>query len=333
MKETAFLILYFLTYSSAFTGVAVCAFARLKGGPRWLTLYLGWLLSSIAFMMIRNGGYFMKQFLGFAAIESTLPFYVLYMVTTALFIGFLTVNSLYLALPERKLLNAVLTGISVCIPLFFIPLLHALGWSSTDPGLRVSLVNATMYYAFIVVDAVLLFLFLSLRRLRDPFARAIIRADLYAGLTYVVLSVVEWFTYYDKPYSLDPFCVVNVSLFVMFLASILVIGREYLIKDHASGDSGSFGSPDQSVLSPAYGELTEKECRMVSMIRLGATNLEIAESFGMNLSAVKSAIYRIFNRYGVTSRAALIHVLESREASHDKVLEPSRNQNNRHPVL
>ena len=332
MKEIAFLVLYFLTYSSAFAGVAVCVFARLKGGPRWLNLYLGWLLSSIAFMMIRNGGYFMKQFLGFAAIESTLPFYVLYMVTTALFIGFLTFNSLYLALPGRKRLNAVLTGISACIPLFFILLLFVLGWSSTDPSLRVNLVNAMMYYAFVAVDAVLLFLFLSLKRLRDLFARAIIRADLYAGLTYVVSSVVQWFTYYDEPYSLDPFCVVNVSLFVMFLVSTLVIGREYLILDRTAGDSSGYGSPDQSGLSSAYGEFSEKECRIVSMIRLGATNLEIADSLGMNLSAVKSAIYRIFNRYGVTSRAGLIHVLESREVSPDMPLEPGQNQNNRQPV-
>lgn len=332
MKEIAFLVLYFLTYSSAFAGVAVCVFARLKGGPRWLTLYLGWLLSSIAFMMIRNGGYFMKQFLGFAAIESTLPFYVLYMVTTALFIGFLTFNSLYLALPGRKRLTAVLTGISVCIPLFFIPLLFALGWSSTDPSLRVNLVNAMMYYSFVAVDAVLLFLFLSLKRLRDHFAKAIIRADLYAGLTYVVSSVVQWFTYYDEPYSLDPFCVVNVSLFVMFLASTLVIGREYLIHDRTAGDSSGSGRHEQSGLSSAYGEFSEKECRIVSMIRLGATNLEIADSLGMNLSAVKSTIYRIFNRYGVTSRAALLHVLESREASPDTALEPDRNLNNRQPV-
>jgi len=333
MKEIAFLVLYFLTYSSAFAGVAVCAFARLKGGPRWLTLYLGWLLSSIAYMMIRNGGYFMKQFLGFTAIESTLPFYVVYMVTTAFFLGFLTVNSFYLALPGRKILNAVLTGISVCVPLFCIPLLFALGWSSTGPELRLNLVNAMMYYSFFVVDAVLLFLFLSLRRLSDPFAKAIIRADLYAGLTYVVSTVAQWFTYYDEPYSLDPFCVVNVSLFVMFMASILVIGREYLIKDQAAGDSGAFGSDDHSGLAQAYGELSEKECRIVSMIRLGATNLEIASSLGMNLSAVKSAIYRIFNRYGVASRAALIHVLESREASNGKTLEPERNPDSRHPVL
>ncbi len=323
MKAIIFLMLYFLTYSAAFAGVAVCVFARLRGGPSWLNLYLGWLFSAIGFMMIRNGGYFAKQFLGFANIESTMAFYVLYMVTTALFLGFLAFNSIFLIMRSRMRLNAVLTSVVAGIPLLFIPLIFVLGGVNPDSGLKLLLVDIMMYYAFVVVDAVVLLLILSLKDIANSFTRAIIHADLYAGVAYVVLSVAQWFTYYDKPYSLDPFSVVNVSLFVMFLASTLVIGREFLIEDKNEADIASSRPASGDEVSAIEGFfaganafedalLSQKERKIVALIKRGATNQEIADAIGIKLPAVKSAIYRIFTRYGVTSRAGLIHALESR---------------------
>lgn len=329
MKAIIFLMLYFLTYSAAFTGVAVCIFARLRGGPSWLKLYLGWLFSAIGFMMIRNGGYFAKQFLGFVNIESTMVFYILYMVTTTLFLGFLAFNSIFLVMRSRMRLNIVLTSVVAGIPLLFIPLIFILGGVHPEGSLKLLLVDIMMYYAFVVVDAVLLFLLLSLKTIANHFARAIIHADIYAGVAYVVLSVAQWFTYYDKPYSLDPFSVVNVSLFVMFLASTLVIGREFLIEDkndadlassrHASGDDGSaMDGFDTGVQAFEDALLSEKERKIVALIKRGATNQEIADAIGIKLPAVKSAIYRIFTRYGVTSRAGLIHALESRNGGNSR---------------
>ena len=311
MKAFVFLLLYFLTDSAAFAGVTVCVFARLRGGPAWLKLYLGWLISAILFMLLRNGGYFAKQYLGFDAIESTLSFYALYMVTTALFLGFLACNSLYLVKgPRSRATRAVTTAVS-CLPILFIPLLFILGGTSPSVGLRLLLVNVMMYFAFAVVGAVLLFLFLGLKGIANHFARAIVHADLYAGAAYVVLSVAQWFTYYKKPYSLDPFCVVNVSLFAMFFASIFVIGREFLIEDKPEPDAGP-AAPDEGFDFLSDARLTEKERRIVALIKRGATNQEIADAIGIKLSAVKSSIYRIFTRYGVSSRAGLIHALESR---------------------
>jgi DNA-binding CsgD family transcriptional regulator len=323
MKATIFLLLYFFTYSAAFAGVAVCAYARVRGGPRWLNLYQGWLVSAIGFMLIRNGSYFAKQFMGYAAVESTLAFYALYMVTTALFLGFLSCNSLYLVMPARVRVNVLVTGVLAGIPLLCIPLLFAVGGANPPEGLRLLLVDVIMYYAFAGVDGVLLFLFLRLRSIENRFVRSIINSDLYAGVLYVILSVSQWFTYYDEPYSLDPFCVVNVCLFVMFVASAFVIGREFLVKDRAAAGvpAGLEGAKGEQGLTPPYDDasvfhadsgLTERELRIVALIRRGATNQEIADATGVKLAAVKSAIYRIFTRYGVSSRAALIHALEGR---------------------
>ena len=312
MKAIVFLLLYFLTYSAAFAGVTVCVFARLRGGPAWLKLYLGWLVSAIGFMLLRNGGYFANQYLGFDAIESTLTFYALYMVTTALFLGFLACNSLYLVKGRGARVTRVVTALVSCLPILFIPLLFILGGPSPSVDLRLLLVNVMMYFAFAVIDAVLLFLFISLKGIANSFARSIVHADLYAGATYVVLSVAQWFTYYKKPYSLDPFCVVNVSLFVMFFASIFVIGREFLIEDKPETDMSPAVAGDDGFAMLSDAGLTEKERRIVALIKRGATNQEIADAIGIKLSAVKSSIYRIFTRYGVSSRAGLIHALESR---------------------
>lgn len=329
MKALIFLMLYFLTYSAAFAGVAVCIFARLRGGPSWLNLYLGWLVSAIGFMMIRNGGFFAKQFLGFTNIESTMSFYVLYMVTTALFLGFLAFNSIFLVMRSSMRLNVALTSVIAGIPLLFIPLIYILGGMNPDGGLKLLLVDIMMYYAFVVVDAVILFLVSSLKNIACPFTRSIIHADLYSGAVYVVLSVAQWFTYFDKPYSLDPFSVVNVSLFVMFLASTLVIGREYLIEDKSEAGSASLrlaSADDGSVMEGLFAGvnafddalLSEKERKIVALIKRGATNQEIADAIGIKLPAVKSAIYRIFTRYGVSSRAGLIHALESRNGGNSR---------------
>jgi DNA-binding CsgD family transcriptional regulator len=329
MKAIIFLLLYFLTYSAAFAGVTACAFARLRGGPAWLKLYLGWLVSAIGFMLLRNGGYFAKQYLGFGAIESTFAFYALYMVTTSLFLGFLACNSLYLVKGRGARVTRAVTALVAGIPILFIPLLFILGGPAPSVGLRLLLVNVMMYFAFAVVCAVVLFLFLSLKGMANRFARSIVHADLYAGAIYVVLSVAQWFTYYDKPYSLDPFCVVNVSLFVMFLASTVVIGREFLIEDKPESVThhAAVAEPDgRDFLLDA--KLTEKERRIVALIKRGATNQEIADSIGIKLSAVKSSIYRIFTRYGVSSRAGLIHALESRasggaDGNSDTTADPS----------
>ncbi len=328
MKATIFLLLYFFTYSAAFAGVAVCAYARVRGGPRWLNLYQGWLVSAIGFMLIRNGSYFAKQFMGYAAIESTLAFYVFYMVTTALFLGFLSCNSLHLVMPTRVRVNVLVTGVLAGIPLLFIPLLFAVGGANHPAGLRLLLVDVIMYYAFAGVDGVLVFLFLRLHSIENRFVRSMIHSDLYAGVLYVILSVAQWFSYYDEPYSLDPFCIVNVCLFVMFVASAFVIGGEFLVKDRAAAASpaGSGGAQGEQGLPPPCDDgpagffdsgLTERELRIVAYIRQGATNQEIADATGVKLAAVKSAIYRIFTRYGVSSRAALIHALEARSGEED----------------
>ena len=65
--------------------------------------------------------------------------------------------------------------------------------------------------------------------------------------------------------------------------------------------------------------------RIVSYIRQEATNQEIADATGVKLAAVKSAIYRIFTRYGVSSRAALIHALEARAGEGDELGGDKRN--------
>lgn len=334
MKSTIFLLLYFFTYSAAFAGVAVCAYARVRGGPRWLNLYQGWLVSAIGFMLIRNGSYFAKQFMGYASIESMLFFYVFYMVTTALFLGFLSCNSIYLVMPARVRANVLVTGVLAGVPLLFIPLLFAVGGANPPEGLRLLLVDVVMYYAFAGVDGVLVFLFLRMPSIENRFVRSIIHSDLYAGVLYLILSVAQWFSYYDEPYSLDPFCIVNVCLFVMFVASAFVIGREFLVKDRAvaalpAGNGSASASGEQGLPAPCddgpvglYDSgLTEREMRIVSYIRQGATNQEIADATGVKLAAVKSAIYRIFTRYGVSSRAALIHALEARAGEGDDPVE------------
>ncbi|HPS45131.1 MAG TPA: LuxR C-terminal-related transcriptional regulator, partial [Treponemataceae bacterium] len=62
--------------------------------------------------------------------------------------------------------------------------------------------------------------------------------------------------------------------------------------------------------SSIHDEMHDSE--LVALIKRGTTNQEIADAIGIKLSAVKSSIYRIFTRYGVSSRAGLIHALESR---------------------
>lgn len=303
MIPVLYLVVYFLSYSAGFAGLGVCAFAALRGGPRWLWLFMVWLASSISFMLIRNVTYFLKLYFNHPLIESSLGFYVGYMLTTAAFVGLMAFGASYLVYPGRRVIRRVVTAVVSGIPLAFVFLLPAIESRAADRySLRLVLINAVMYYAFVATDAILVYVWVHIKLLTDRVIRSIFLVNLVSGGVYVALSVAQWFTYYARLYDINDFSVVNVSLFLMFLGNTFVIGRAYLA--HPRHDH-------QQAQPRPYDGLDDRERSIVTLIERGATNKEISETLGVSLSVVKNTIYRIFLRYRVNSRTELLSRLRA----------------------
>lgn len=315
MKELIYLSIYFFSYSAACVCIVVCVFSLLRGGPDWLVPFIGWLFTAILFLLLRNVVFFLKDFKGLGDIESSLPFYIVYMVTGALFLGFLTFNSVSFVGCRRSGAAVLVSAAVAGIPLIFIPLLFLMEGVSPEGELRRTLLNAVMYYSFYVVIGNLIFLFFNLSRIVDPFVKLVVKVNLFSGLGYVILSPLQWLIdYRAELYSVDPFCIVNVNLFVMFLLSTVVIGKEYLVKGRKSAPP----APSEQVLrrlasveARLYPKCSEEESRIIALIEQGATNREIAATLDISLSRVKNAIYRVFCRFGVNSRTELVTVLKN----------------------
>lgn len=62
----------------------------------------------------------------------------------------------------------------------------------------------------------------------------------------------------------------------------------------------------ESVNTPAYTELTYREREILDLVVEGLSNKMIATRLGVSLSTVKNHIGRIFDKYGVQSRAGLV---------------------------
>lgn len=328
MKELVYLSIYFFSYSTACVCVVVCIFSLLRGGPSWLVPFIGWLFAAVFFLLLRNVVYFLKEYKGMGDIESSLGFYVLYMFTTSLFLGFLAFNSVSFVRRCHPGVASLVTAVVGGIPLIFIPLLFLMEGSSANPDLRRTLLNAVMYYTFYAVIAILVFLLVSLARIADPFVKSLVKANLLAGLSYAVLSPLQWLIVYrNELYSVDPFCVVNINLFLMFLFSTIVIGNEYLVQKRKTI---STAPPEKSlrrfdiVGQRLYPKCSPEESRIICLIEQGATNSEIASTLDISLSRVKNAIYRVFCRYGVNSRTELVSVIRNETPFNSGAAESSR---------
>ncbi len=307
--ERFYLFLYFFSYSAAVGCLAVCAVTRAARGIHTLSRYCLWIVSSLAFLLFRNVVFYLKEYGGMKGIESTFAFYVLYMCTLSFFLGALSWASLGYAFSGRAKVVRRATFASSVLPLLFLPALALLERGVPDAVLRLRLVNGAMYFSYYAVVAVLVTLAVRLPKIPDVFDRTLCRANVLSGSSYAVLAFLQWFfVYRGQLYDINPFCVVNIVLFLMFFSGAYVIGKEYLAKKAEDGSSLPVGSGrfDLSGELPSYPGCTQEESLIVSLVSRGATNREIAEVLGVNVSRIKNIIYRVFARFGVRSRTELV---------------------------
>ncbi|WNI16785.1 helix-turn-helix transcriptional regulator [Actinacidiphila sp. ITFR-21] len=66
---------------------------------------------------------------------------------------------------------------------------------------------------------------------------------------------------------------------------------------------------DAVVRGAAGVRLTPSEARIVELVRSGATNREVATELFISVKTVEGALSRVFRKYGVRSRTALIHAM------------------------
>lgn len=307
--ERVYLFLYFFSYSAAIGCLSVCVISKATRGVHTLSRYSIWIAASLAFLLFRNVVYYLKVFRGMADIESTFAFYALYMLTMSAFLGTLSWAALGYAFSGRATVVRRATVAAVVIPLAFIPALALWELGESDRMLRLHLVNAVMYFSYFATIAILVALAVRLPKIPDPFDRSLCKANVVSGSSYVILAFLQWyFVYRGELYDIYPFCIVNIVLFLMFFSSAFVIGREYLARKdeprvNAVPAPGRF---DLAGGIPSYPGCNEEESLIVSLISRGATNREIAEILGSNVSRVKNIVYRIFSRFDVRSRTELV---------------------------
>ena len=315
--ESAYLVMYFFSYSAAIGCLSVCAVSRLRKDIRTLSRYSRWVVASVAFLLLRNVVFFLKEFRGIGNIESTFAFYALYMFTMSFFLGTLAWAALGYAFSGRASVVRRATFSATVIPLAFLPALAVLERGVADQALRLFLINVVMYFSYYAVVAVLVTLAVRLPKIPDAFERSLCKANLLSGSSYAVLAVAQWFfVYRGRLYDINPFCIVNVVLFLMFSSSAFFIGREFLSRKDDPRETVVVGANRFGVSGelPSYPGCNQEESLVVSLISRGATNREIAEVLGTNVSRVKNLIYRIFARFGVKSRTELVCFFEESAA-------------------
>lgn len=307
------LIVYLLSYSSGFAAVAVCLFALRKGAPAWLWRFVAWTAASLFFLLLRNGGLFAKRFLGAADVEHGLPFYVCYLASCGLFVFWTAVCAATLARAEAKgppwRAAAVLAAPPLLSLALLLPSLDATG------GLRAASLNLFMYYCYAAVAAAVAYVAAGYRRIGDRLRRSLAGAYLAAGAAYLLLCGVQWLGYRAEEYSLEPFSMVNVSLFLCFLLQTAAVGRRCLLP--AAHDAAA---PEAEAAD--YPGLTDQERRMVLLVKQGATNQEIAAALGISLAMVKNRLFRLYGRFGVNSRIELVQALAESGAADEREAQP-----------
>lgn len=310
MINTAYLGIYFLSYAAGFTALTVALFAILRGAPALMKTYLSFLLSSVFFLLVRNLGFFTKMFLGARDIEQTLYFYVIYMASCGALVFSYIGLAIELRAGKRSAGGLAIAGLAAAIPLGCIPLLAAT-LKAGSPGIaRLAFMNGMMVFTYGAVFAGLLFLFIVRGKIKDAFRKKLTDAILINGALYVLVAALQWLSYRNETYSLNPFTIINVNLTLVFSSSAYLIGKEYLSPGSTDGEGAK---PD--VFMP---ELPEVENEIIAMIQKGKKNKEIAEELGLTLARVKNIVYRIFSRFDVNSRTELLAVLGKREARRDQ---------------
>ncbi len=303
-----YIFLYFFSYSAAVGCLAVCAITKATRGVHTLSRYCLWIVASLAFLLFRNVVYYLQEVRGMADIESTIAFFLLYMLTMSFFLSSLSWVALGYAFSGRATVVRRATVAAAVIPLAFLPALAVLERGIPNQVLRLLLVNGVMYFSYFAVVAVLVILGIRLPRIPDPFDRSLCKTNVLSGSSYAVLALLQWFfVYRGQLYDIYPFCIVNIVLFLMFSSSAFVIGRAYLAKrdeprESAAAGAGRFGLSGEL---PSYPDCTQEESLIISLVTRGATNREIAEILGSNVSRIKNIIFRIFSRFGVKSRTEL----------------------------
>ncbi len=307
--ESVYLIVYFFSYSAAVGCLALCAVSRVRKGIRSLSRYCWWVVASVAFLLLRNIAFFLKEFRGIDNAEASFAFYALYMLTMSVFLGTLSWVSLGYAFSGRASVVRRATFAATVIPLAFLPALACIERGIPDQLLRLRFINAVMYFSYYAVVAVIVTLAVRLPKIPDRFERLLCKTNVVAGSSYVIIALAQWFfVYRGQLYDINPFCIVNIVLFLMFSSSGFVIGREFLSQKDEPREAVAVGTNRFGLSGevPSYPGCNQEEAYIILLISKGATNREVAEVLGTNVSRVKNLIYRIFARFGVKSRTELV---------------------------
>lgn len=242
-------------------------------------------------------------------IETTLAFYVFYMLTMAFFLGALAWVALGYSFSGHPGAVKGVTFAATGIPLAFLPVLLLIERGIPDHVRRLHLINIVMYFSYFAVLAVIVTLGVRVRKSTDKLDQLVCKTNVISSCSYVVLALAQWyFAYRGQIYAMNPFCIVNLVLFLMFTSTAFVIVRETLArKNEIPGtDIAKTSLFDESGERPLYPKCNQEESLIISLISQGATNQEISEVLGVSISRVKNVIYRIYVRFEVNSRTELI---------------------------
>jgi DNA-binding NarL/FixJ family response regulator len=72
----------------------------------------------------------------------------------------------------------------------------------------------------------------------------------------------------------------------------------------------AFPSEAQGAIRSAVRRPTPRELEILTLVANGHANAEIAEQLGLRVKTVESQLRRMFDRYDIASRTALVHLAE-----------------------
>lgn len=298
----AVLLIYFIVLLLGLISLSSASVITIVTGDKILryfifffTLYTLQILKNVIryYLVLNLSSVFVRAALFFTFTEYILHAVMIYSIV--LFIHFL------ISLPGARLINAIILMISILTFSFQMFL----------SGLRggYGVIRFSGFYDIKYSDIIFLLLFLyailiGLLRMKyiiDEQKKITLKKLLTVGIIFFPGVVYDIVSYNHKMMYITPLVYICITLLLTY----------YLIRYYLKNYSFSPGDAEENrdTLFEKYG-ITEREKDSLLLLLKGYSNRKIGETLYISLSTVKSHVYSIFKKTGVTSRYELIHFLK-----------------------
>lgn len=298
------IIVHFVVEACAFTAILVAIFSKIRGGPKWLATYARYLLALSVYVSVRNVGYFFQLYVSPVPLEQSIGFFIAYSLSNSIFCAYALKTAFLLARStlSRKakafIASAAIAPLLILVVGIAMRIIHL-------PIVLPAFFSISMYVAVFYYLYAQIYILIMSRKTPSTTIRLLFLTSNISGALYFVLAFINHYQLLYKYFYLDTFWSLNVSLLVIFILSITILAKRYLLLPQLSPE----------IILDIPEDIDDASRELIGYISKGYTNDEIATILGISTAGVKSRLYRLFKRFGAQSRSALLYSLKKKQTS------------------